>query len=277
MPIEIGLSTWSLRRHMGSMKQQVVTYAGEKHEWTMEYPEDVSLVGFAGFAKNRYGISHVELTQISFPSTEPSYLEDLRSAVEAEGSIIQNVPIDVGNICEPDAKMREESIAEIKGWMDAAAAIGSRAVRVNTGPSREGSDPLPLAVESYRRLVDYAEKLDLFMLIENHGGISADADAIVEMISAVSNERFGACPDFGNFAPSVRYDALEKIMPFAKLVHAKSYNFGENGEETSIDYGRCMDIIRRSGFEGVLSIEYEGEDDQFEGIGKTKELILKHL
>jgi sugar phosphate isomerase/epimerase len=277
MSIEIGLSTWSLNRHMGPVKQEAVTDLGEKHEWTMDYPEDVSLVGFAAFAKNEYSISHLELTQMCFPSTEPLYLEELKNAAEFEGAIIQNIPIDVGYICEPDAGLREKHIREIKKWIDVAAAIGSRAVRVNTGPEHEGSDALSLAIDSYSLLTEYAGKLGMDVLIENHGGVSHDPDMIVRIIETVSSDRLGACPDFGGFEDAVLYQALEKIMPFAKMVHAKSYGFDEKGEETRIDYGRCLEIIKGSGFAGVMSIEYEGEDDQYEGVRKTKELILKYL
>lgn len=277
MAIEIGLSTWSLRSHMGPMTLQFITDLGERHEWTTEDPEDVSLVDFARFAGSEYAISRLELTQVSFPSTEPSYLDELRKAAEAHGAIIQNIPIDVGHICEPDAKIRDEHMSEIKGWMDAAAVIGSLAVRVNTGPERDGSDALSLAVESYALLTEYAERLDMDVLIENHGGLSADPDMIIKIIESVSSERLGACPDFGAFEEDIRYDGLEKLMPFAKLVHAKSYAFDERGEETQIDYARCMEIIKRSGFDGVMSIEFEGDGDQYEGIRKTKELITRYL
>jgi sugar phosphate isomerase/epimerase len=262
---------------MGPVKQEAVTDVGEKHEWTMDYPQDISLVGFADFAKKEYAISHLELTQMCFPSTDPSYLEELKNAAEAEGATIQNIPIDVGYICEPDENIRSGHIREIKKWIDVAAAVGSRAVRVNTGPEHEGSDALSLAIESYRHLTEYAGELGMDVLIENHGGVSHDPDMVVRIIDAVSNERFGACPDFGGFDDAVLYQALERIMPFAKVVHAKSYSFDEEGEETRIDYGRCLDIIKASGFDGVMSIEYEGEDDQYEGVRKTKELILKYL
>jgi sugar phosphate isomerase/epimerase len=277
MTIEIGLSTWSLRRHMGPMKQQLVTDLGEKHEWAMDYPEEVSLIDFAGFVRREYDLTSLELIQMSFPSTEPAYLERLRAAIEAAGATVENVPIDVGDICEPDPERRAAYIGEIKKWMDTAAAIGSRAVRVNTGPEREGSDALALAVESCRHLVDHAEKLGLSVLIENHGGISDDPEMLARLIEDVSTEWMGACPDFGGFEEAVRYEGLEKLMPLAKLVHAKSYAFDESGEETTIDYARCMKIIKSIGFSGVLSIEYEGEEDQFEGIRKTKELITRYL
>lgn len=277
MTIDIGLSTWSLHRHMGPMKQQIITDIGERHEWTENYPEDVSLIDFAGFVRKEYGLTRLELIQMSFPSAEATYLERLRSAVETAGATVENVPIDVGDICEPDPNRRASYIREIEKWMDAAAAIGSRAVRVNTGPARHGSDALALAVESCRRLVNHAENLGLNVLIENHGGISNDPEMLTQLIKAVGSERMGACPDFGGFEEAIRYDALEQIMPLAKLVHAKSYAFDDNGEETTIDYGRCMQIVKSSGFKGVLSIEYEGEGDQFQGIRKTQELISRHL
>ena len=67
-------------------------------------------------------------------------------------------------------------------------------------------------------------------------------------------------------------------MPYAHAVSAKSYDFDDEGNETSIDYKRMMQIVKRSGYQGYVGIEYEGnrlgEDD---GIIATKKLLEKFI
>lgn len=109
----------------------------------------------------------------------------------------------------------------------------------------------------------------------HHGGPSADPDNIVRIVKAVGSDNFSTCPDFGNFASHIRYEGLAKISSYALLAHAKTYKFDERGEETSIDIKKCVDILKKAGFQGYLSIEYEGEDDEYEGVKKTIALLKK--
>jgi hydroxypyruvate isomerase len=75
-----------------------------------------------------------------------------------------------------------------------------------------------------------------------------------------------------------RYLGTEELMPDAHAVSAKSYDFDDEGNETSIDYKRMMEIVKRSGYQGYVGIEYEGnrlgEDD---GIIATKKLLEKFI
>jgi len=70
---------------------------------------------------------------------------------------------------------------------------------------------------------------------------------------------------------------LEKIAKYARLVHAKFYEFDKNGEDPRIDASRCIEILRKAGFDGWLSIEFEGKGDEEEGISKSIKLCKKYL
>ena len=66
-------------------------------------------------------------------------------------------------------------------------------------------------------------------------------------------------------------------MPYAKAVSAKSYDFDEFGNETTIDFKKMMDIIKEFNYQGFLGIEYEGNMlSELEGIDLTKNLIQKY-
>ncbi len=69
---------------------------------------------------------------------------------------------------------------------------------------------------------------------------------------------------------------VSELLPFAKAVSAKSYNFNEQGEDTKIDYYRMMKIVKKSDYNGYIGIEYEGmEKSEHEGILITKKLMKK--
>ena len=59
---------------------------------------------------------------------------------------------------------------------------------------------------------------------------------------------------------------------------AKSYDFDDNGEQPKIDYKRLINLVKASGFNGFIGIEFEGEtQSEEEGIRKTKALLQKYL
>ena len=43
-----------------------------------------------------------------------------------------------------------------------------------------------------------------------------------------------------------KYKGVEEMMPYAKAVSAKSYDFDENGNETTIDYIKMLKIVKES-------------------------------
>lgn len=101
----------------------------------------------------------------------------------------------------------------------------------------------------------------------------------------------GTLPDFGNFclknekdASGIescirqydRYQGVEELMPFARAVSAKSYDFDPMGNETTIDFARMMDIVSRSSYSGYIGIEYEGSRlSEDEGILATRNLLQR--
>ena len=76
-----------------------------------------------------------------------------------------------------------------------------------------------------------------------------------------------------------RYDGMEKILPFAKAVSAKSHVFDEKGENMTFSYKKMMKLVKDSGYKGFIGVEYSGMGGNIsalEGIRLTKNLIIKY-
>lgn len=261
----LAISSWSLHRHMPRARFTPAAYA-------------VSVDKFPQLARDRYGVDAVEICQMHLESPKYGYLDKVVKGLASAAVRVVNVPIDVGNISQSDPAARAKDIETIKSWIKAAAYLGSPAVRVNTGKPDSESWNLGVTIESYRELVHFGKHMNVRILIENHGGISSDPTTILRIVRAVNAFYFmRLCPDFGNFDPVIRYDGLRMMMPHAYIVHAKTYDFDERGEQTAFDFGECMRVVRQSRFPGPISIEFEGEEDEFEGIQKSLDLVRRHL
>jgi sugar phosphate isomerase/epimerase len=207
----------------------------------------------------------------------PKNLDKIKAALEQYGVQVANMPLDYGNISQLDEEKRKADLEVIKMWIDVAAALGCKGARVNTGSQPEGVFDLSIPAASYRELAEYAETKGVAIVLENHGGMSADPKNILKLFEMVNHPNFRICPDFGNFAPEIRYEAIDMIFNNPILVHAKSYTFDEKGNDTVIDYNKCMEIARKHNYEGYYSVEFEGEGSQFEGVQKTITLLKRYI
>ena len=159
-----------------------------------------------------------------------------------------------------------------------AAELGCHAIRTNMYPDKQPSTPAEIDAfigfcsESFANLCEFAKPLNVSVIIENHGGISSNPDVVVRLMQKVNLPNFGILPDFGNFPKEIdRYDAVRKLMAYAKGASFKCYDFGPNGKETTIDMDRMMKVVLDAGFHGWVGIEYEGSRlTEFEGIQAAK-------
>jgi len=133
------------------------------------------------------------------------------------------------------------------------------------------------AISALRLIVTEAQTNAVRLGIENHWGISARPGWIMQIVNSVDSPWLGTCPDFGNFPAGVDvYDGLAQLAPQAVHVQAKSWNFDARGEETRLDYARCLGPFVAAGYQGAITIEYEGNGDELVDCERTRVLINKH-
>ena len=229
------------------------------------------------------GIEAVEYVNTFFfdRARDEEYLAELKSRCDAEGVTSLLIMCDAeGAIGAPDAAERAQTVENHHKWVEAAAFLGCRSIRVNAASAGSFEEQQKLAADGLRQLCEYADGYDVDVLVENHGGISSNGEWLAGTLAMVEHPRIGSLPDFGNFPVSEepeewydRYQGVTDLMPYAKAVSAKSYAFDENGDETTIDYREMMRIVLDAGYRGWVGIEFEGRMAADEGIVKTKELL----
>jgi len=134
------------------------------------------------------------------------------------------------------------------------------------------------AIEALCRILPYAGERGISLAIENHWGISSRPEWIMRILKGVDAANIGTCPDFGNFASRAdRYAGIAMLAPAALHVQAKCWSFRSDGEERTIDFGRCMGILKDAGYDGTVAVEYEGGGDELSACINARQLILRSL
>lgn len=267
-PFKISLAQWSLHRTIFNEKK-------------------ITNLDFAKVAKEDFGIEAIEYVNQFFKdkAKDNAYLTDLKQRAADHGVKSLLIMVDgEGNLGDPSQEGRAKTVENHKKWVDAAKFLGCHSIRVNAGSSGSYEEQQKLAADGLRQLSEYAATQSMNVIVENHGGLSSDGAWLAGVMKLVGLENCGTLPDFGNFYiergnnPKLydRYQGVDELMPFAKAVSAKTYDFDESGNETTIDYAKMIDIVMSHGYKGYIGIEYEGGRlSEYEGIRKSKELLEK--
>jgi sugar phosphate isomerase/epimerase len=214
----------------------------------------------------RLELDGVELLGYHFPARDAAYLRDLKKRCADRYLTIAMVSAG-GHLTTLDDAQRAADVQEIGQWMDVALYLGAPLVRFfcGSGPELAAGGPALYAkvLAAMKQVADMAEKKGVIAALENHGGTSADQ--LLAFQRDVGSPWFKFTLDTGNFPPTSRvgletYTSIERCAPHAAIVHAKFFNVRPDGRDADFDWARIHGILRKAGFNGFLSVEYEGED-----------------
>lgn len=264
-------------------------------QWSLHseiFGKKIDNLDFARTARSEWGIEAVEYVNQFFKdkAKDQSYLSEMKKRADGEGVRSLLIMIDrEGNLGDPDDAKRAQAVENHYKWVEAAKFLGCHSIRVNAASKGTYQEQVKLAADGLRRLSEFGAQHDISVIVENHGGLSSNGAWLAEVITKVDHKHCGTLPDFGNFGIDRnkgdwydRYTGTKELMPFAKAVSAKTYDFDESrpfitidsrwGKET--DFLKIMKIVVDSGYNGYVGIEYEGKKlPEREGITKSKDLL----
>ncbi|RAJ14311.1 sugar phosphate isomerase/epimerase family protein [Arenibacter echinorum] len=273
---KLSLAQWSIHKMIREDGVDPYTFAEKAKKWGFTGLEYVSQLYNPELEKANYS-----------EEAMAAFVE--KSNAEAKKYGLENVLIMIdgqGNLAVSDEKERNETVEKHKRWVDAAAAMGCHAIRVNLNGSSVPEEWKVNAVDGLTKLATYAKGKNINVLVENHGGLSSNGVLHAEVMKAVNMDNCGSLPDFGNFCITRskdgcaeeydNYKGIAELMPYAKAVSAKSHDFDAEGNETKLDYPRILKIVKDAGYTGFIGVEYEGSIlSEEQGIIATRDLLIK--
>ena len=274
---KLSLAQWSLNQYVRTEKKSPFHFASQAKEMGFEGLEYVSQ------------LYKFEVEKLGFDVV----IDSLNKISKKES--MQNILImvdDEGDLADPDENKRNHAVENHKRWVDAASKLGCQSIRVNTFGTNDPEIWKTTVVDGLIKLSEYAATKNINVLCENHGWLSSNPVELMAAIKVVNMENCGTLPDFGNWCvrridtnenwgdcaevyPD-KYEGTKMMMPAAMAVSAKSYDFDEAGNETTIDYLKMLQIVKDAEYTGFIGVEYEGDRlNERDGIKATRDLLLK--
>jgi len=278
------------------MKEKELFFKISLAEWSLHralQSKNMDNLDFPVKAKKEFGISAVEYVNQFFKdkATDTIYLSELKKRCDDNGVASVLIMCDgEGAMADLNEAKRKEAVENHYKWAEAAKFLGCHSIRVNCYGEGSADEVSKAGIDGLRSLSEFAQKIGINVIVENHGGYSSNGKWLSSVISKVGMPNCGTLPDFGNFCirrektekgevcaeQYDRYQGVKEMMPFAKGVSAKSYDFDDQGNCLETDYAKMLPIVKADGYKSFIGIEYEGSKlSEEEGIKATKALLEK--
>ena len=226
-----------------------------------------------------HGCDGAELTSYYFPpDVTDDYLARVRRHAHLRGVTVSGTA--VGNdFGHPPGAERDRQIASAKAWIAKAAIMGAPHIRVFAG----NAHGQPLA-ESKRHCIaaleecaEVAGRHGIFLGIENHGGVVAEAADLLDIVRTVKSPWVGINLDTGNFHTADPYADLARCAPWAVNVQFKGKITPKGGKTEDADYPRTFKLLRDANYQGWVVLEYELVDDPYQRVPTMLKQMRGHL
>jgi sugar phosphate isomerase/epimerase len=228
----------------------------------------IDLLDFIDYCAEQ-GCDGAELTSYYFPKeTNDTFLIKLRRHCFLRGIEISGTA--VGNtFTDPPSAKRDAQLRLVKKWVDNAAALGAPHIRVfagNPSPGTPQDEAKKLCIAGLEECGEYAGKHGIFLGIENHGGIVAEADALLDIVRAVKTPWVGINLDSGNFHTADPYGDFARCAPYAVNVQMKAEIQPKGGKTEQADLSRLVKILREANYQGYIALEYESKEEPWKAV-----------
>lgn len=287
--LPLALCQWSLHRRILGVARTPLKRLARALRGKIGLAEtlygDLDPLDFPIVARREFGFNAVEYTGFFYAPhlKRPAYLRELKRRCDDEAVrslLIACAPEGEIGIGHPEAGARQTIVRKHRRWMDMAALLGCHAISVRLGSVGDAEEQARLAADGLRALGEAAAPYGLDVLVENHDGHTASGAWLADVVRRADHVHVGLAPDWGNFsgAADARQHSLAVMMPHARAVTAKCFDFNAAGAETTLDTARMLATVRNAGYRGHIGVEYEGARlNESDGIRAAKALLERHL
>ena len=243
----------------------------------------VEITEFAAHVIARFHVNKIEPWSHHFRSLDAKYIADFRSALDRSNASVVDIAVDgEHSFYAADAAERARAVTVNKQWIDAAATLGSPSIRTHIQSADNQPPNLERCADTLQRIAEFGATRNVVVHLENDDGVTEDPFFIARLIDKVNSPWLRALPDFGNslmhLPPENAYAGLEAMFSHAYgISHVKGSESTEKGAVVPVDMAYAFAILKKSGYRGYLSMEYDDVGDPYRGTDELIEQTIRLL
>ncbi|MBR7107216.1 MAG: sugar phosphate isomerase/epimerase [Lentisphaeria bacterium] len=238
-------------------------------------------------------------------TSDRSLMERFISRAKERNIMLSSFTV-AANFCQPDAASVAAELERMKGMVERAAFLGVPLMRSDAGNrqaalcTREQFEKdLPVVADCCGALADHAAKYGITLSVENHGYLFQNSERVQQLIKTVNRKNYRTTLDVGNFLCADEDPLIGTLnnISLAAQVHFKDFirrtpsDFQPGGSwirtrsgnllrgtilgHGMMDIRALADIVKRSGYDGCISLEFEGPENCVTGTEIGIETLIR--
>jgi len=240
------------------------------------------------------GVDGVDVLHMQMDKEDRATLQQLKRRAFVNGVSLVSFSIHQ-DFVDPDPATRQKDIDHTLHCLQMAHEMGIPCMRLNTGrwgttasfdqlmkdrgiepilPGHTEEEGFKWCIDGIEKVLPKAEEYGVLMALENHWGLARTPEGQLRILDAIKSPWLGALMDTGNFLEDP-YPKLEMIAPRTVFVQAKTYDGGGEWYSLDLDYTRIAAILRKAGFHGYVSLEFEGKADPDVAVPRSLEMLRR--
>jgi L-ribulose-5-phosphate 3-epimerase len=244
----------------------------------------------------RLDVEGVDILHRQMEGEDNAYLQKLKRHAFLNGVDLISLSIHQ-DFVTPDPAERKKDIEHTKKCIELAYKMGIPSIRLNSGrwntiqsfddlmaargvePVIKGyteDDGFKWCIDSIQQCLDKAAECGVVLALENHWGLTSTPQGLLRIRKAIDSQWMGVLLDTGNFLEDP-YDKLKMVAPYANFIQAKTYYGGGEWYTLDLDYRRIFGILREAGYQGYVSLEFEGKEAAETGVRKSIAMLREAM
>lgn len=235
--------------------------------------------------------------------SDKAYAEEIKKECDKYGLEITALVFHANFISGCNGEIDAE-IERVKKIVDVAEVLGVKTIRhdaaLEAGKYETFENALPIIARGCREVTEYAQKKGIATMVENHGTFVQESKRMEKLFNAVDHPNFSLLVDIGNFmcVDEECLSAVNRLASMAGYAHVKDFYFksandGEIEDYFATESGNylkscilgygvvpvldCLKSLKNAGFDGCVSIEYDGSDETIEALKECKTTLEKYI
>lgn len=244
----------------------------------------------------KLGVEGIDILHRQMEGEDNRYIHDLKKHAFQNGIAFTCLSIHQSFV-SPDKEFLKKEIEHTNNCIRLAARMGIPCLRLNSGrwgtiksfdelmknrgvepilPGYTEDDGFKWCIESIRQCIPVAEKEGVLLALENHWGLCSTPEGQLRIYKEVNSPWLGVMMDTGNFLENP-YDKLAMLAPHTSFVQAKTYYGGGEWYTLDLDYKRIFAILNQTGYQGYVSLEFEGKEAPVTAVPKSIQMLREAM
>ena len=219
----------------------------------------IDIFGYLESCRYRYGLDTADIWNGLIGTTDEDIIRKVKQGIEERELTLVNYHADGCHVWEDSPEARERNYRMALDHLKAAATLGAKTVRIDTGGKIEAMTPEQLEVVSsrFREYCVFGQEHGFTVGPETHWGISLTADNMEAIAKAVDHPAYGILLHIGHWEDGDPDSGDRRLAPYTVHTHVdKNVTFGGR-------LGEKIDLLLNAGYKGYWGVEHHSSANEY--------------